>query len=163
MRDSNGLIDATHLNNLTSYNLFEEANKNPNHFVSQAIRHLHSESKVGDVFFSKINIDALQQGIRYMIYMKTNDNYIIGNQSETEIQVIMRSIYLQYCKHLENDILCQVKDLNSKVLNYAVPKILAELNHHITFINDISYLPIPLDRGKHVSSSGTKILYMNEL
>tara|TARA_B110000261_G_scaffold30838_1_gene35296 strand:+ start:311 stop:802 length:492 start_codon:yes stop_codon:yes gene_type:complete len=163
MRKSNGRIDATHLNNLTKYNLFEESNKNPDHFASQAIRHIHSESKVGDVFFSKENVSALQQGIRYLVYAKTVDKYMIDNQSETELQVIMRSIYLQYCKNLNENILCQVKDLNSKVLDYVVPKILSELNQHLTFINDISYLPVPLDRGQHVSSSGSKVLYTKEL
>ena len=73
------------------------------------------------------------------------------------------SIYLQYCKNREDDILCQVKELNAKVLDYAVPKILSELNHYFSFINDISYMPVPLERGKHVSSSGTKFLYMNEM
>lgn len=163
MRKSNGRIDATHYNNLTSYNLFKEIDKGEDNFASQAIRHLHSESKVGDVFFSKPNIDALQQGIRYLVYTKTNEKYNIGNQSETDLQVIMRSIYLQYCKNQESDIMCQVKSLNSKVLDYCVPTILAELNQHISFINDISYLPIPLDRGQHVSTSGTKFLYMNDL
>jgi|UniRef100_A0A6C0CSU8 hypothetical protein len=163
MKKSNGRIDATHFNNLTTYKLFEESNKNPDHFVSQSIRHLHSESKVGQVFFSKENITALQEGIRYLVYEKTNGKYKIDNQSETELQVILRSIYLQYCKNREDDILCQVKELNAKVLDYAVPKILSELNHYFSFINDISYMPVPLERGKHVSSSGTKFLYMNEM
>ena len=163
MRKSNGRIDATHYNNLTSYNLFEETNKGTDNFSSQAIRHLHSESKVGEVFFSKKNIDALQHGIRYLVYTKTESKYNIGNQSETDLQVIMRSIYLQYCKNLDDNILCQVKDLNAKVLDYSVPKILAELNHHISFINDISHLPVPLERGQHVSTSGSKFLYMNDL
>lgn len=163
MRKSNGRIDATHFNNLTSYNLFEETNKNLDSFASQAIRHLHSESKVGEVFFSKQNIEALQQGIRYSVFVKTEKKFNIDNQSETDLQVIMRSIYLQYCKNLDYDILCQVKDLNAKVLDYCIPKILAELNHHISFINDISYLPVPMDRGQHVSTSGSKFLYMNDL
>ena len=163
MRKSNGRIDATHHNNLTSYNLFAENAKNGDNFASQAIRHFHSESKVGEVFFSQQNIDALQQGIRYSVFVKTEEKYKIDNQSETDLQVVMRSIYLQYCKNLENKILCQVKDLNAKVLDYCVPKILAELNHHITFINDISYLPVPLERGQHVSTSGSKFLYMKDM
>ena len=163
MKKSNGRIDATHFDKLTKYNLFEESKKNPDHFVSQSIRHVHSESKVAQVFFSKENIAAVQEGIRYLVFVKTNEKYTIGNQSETELQVILRSIYLQHCKNRDDDILCQVRELNAKVLDYAVPKILAELNHHVTFIHDISYMPVPLERGKHVSSSGTKFLYMNEM
>lgn len=163
MKTPNGRVNLIENNNLTKYNLFEETNKNEDHFTAQAIRHIHTDSKVGNVFFSTKNIDALQHGIRYSVYKKTKGSYNIDNQSITELQVIMRSIYLQYCKHQDSNVLCQVRDLNSKVLDYAVPKVLAELNHHMYFVNDISHMPEPLARGEHVSSSGTKFLYRDKL
>ena len=74
----------------------------------------------------------------------------------------MRSIYLQYCKHRQYNIVEQVKDLNSKVINYAVPNVLVELNQYIAYKKDASSLPIPLEHAKYVSSAGTKILYTKE-
>jgi hypothetical protein len=160
---SNGRVDVLHKTNLNSYEFFKENAKNPTHFQSNAVRHIHSESPVAAMFFSQGNIDILQDGIRYAIFKKTNDEHIIGRQSETELQVIMRSIYLQYSKNLTTDIVKQVKSLNSKVLDFAVPKIYSELNQYISYTNDITYLPVPLERSKNMSSKGTKFLYMNEL
>lgn len=159
----NGRVDTLHKTNLTSYDFFKENKKNPFHFQTNAVRHIHTDSEVASLFFSQKNVDVLQDGIRYSIYTKTNYNHTIGKQSETELQIIMRSIYLQYSRNLKEDIVNQVKELNSRVLDYAVPKILSELNQYVNYTHDITYLPVPLERSKNMSTTGTKILYMNEM
>ena len=161
--NSNGRVNTLHKSNLTSYDFFKENKKNPHHFQNNAVRHIHTDSKVGSLFFSPENIDILQHGIRYSVYSKTNNKHVIGKQSETELQIIMRSIYLQYSRNLNKEVVKQVKELNSRVLDYAVPKILSELNQYVNYTHDITYLPVPLERSKNMSNTGTKILYMNEL
>jgi len=158
----NGRVDTSHHNNLTQYNFFIENNNKNDHFQFNAIRHIHSESPVGDLFFSQKNIDIVQDGIRYSVYAKTNKTHTIGPQSETELQIIMRSIYLQYSKNRSEDIVVQVRELNSKVLDYVIPRILSELNQYVNYKNDITYLPIPLERSKNMSSKGTKFLHVKE-
>ncbi len=120
------------------------------------IEHSVSKNDVNSVFFSKENIDALQHGIRYSVFRETKK--IIGNQNETELMVIMRSVYLQYAKNLPNDIIPQIRELNSRVLDYVVPKISVELNQYQTYIRDASGLPMPMDRGENTSVTGTKFL-----
>jgi hypothetical protein len=71
----------------------------------------------------------------------------------------MRSIYLQYCKHKPYNIVDQVKELNGKVIDFAVPRILVELNQYVNYKKDASSLPIPLEHSKNVSSKGTKVLH----
>lgn len=155
------MFEESQLKNLTSYKFFTEDVDNYD-FKKQGIKNIHTENPISELFFSKHNISILQNGIRYSVFKKTNDLKIIGNQSEHELLIIMRSIYLQYCKHRQYNIVEQVKDLNSKVINYAVPNVLVELNQYIAYKKDASSLPIPLEHAKYVSSAGTKILYTKE-
>lgn len=143
---------------LTSYDLFSKAEAHHD-FDKQGIKNIHTENPISALFFSRHNIEILQNGIRYMVYKKTENSAIIDHQSENELLVIMRSIYLQYCDHKPYEIISQVKDLNSKVLDYAVPVVLVGLNQYVNYKNDASQLPIPLEHSVNMSSKGTKILY----
>ena len=160
--EPNGRVNTLHHNNLTKYDFFAEKKTKNGHFQFNAIRHIHSESDVGDLFFSQKNIDILQDGIRYMIYNKTNQRHVIGSQSETELQIVMRSIYLQYSKNQADDVVSQVRELNTKVLDYVVPRVLSELNQYVNYKHDITYLPVPLERSKNMSTTGTKFLHMQQ-
>lgn len=124
------------------------------------IEHSINSNKLNTLFFSDVNIQALQQGIRYSVFSKTQ--MVIDNQSERELRVIMRSIYLQYGRNMPSNIVSQVKELNKRVLDYVVPKIIVEMNQYKTYIQDASALPIPMDRGQSTSTTGTKFLHMKE-
>ena len=124
--------------------------------MDPAIEHSVSKNDVNSVYFSKENIAALQQGIRYLVYRRSDK--VIADQNETELMVVMRSIYLQYSKNLPDNVLKQVKELNARVLDYVVPQITVELNQYQTYIRDASGLPVPMDRGENTSVSGTKFL-----
>jgi hypothetical protein len=160
---SNGRIDTLHKTNLTSYEFFKENKVNPAHFQSNAVRYLHTDNDLASLYFSQKNIDAIQNGIRYSVFKHTNEKHIISSQSDTELQIIMRSFYLQYAKHGLDNIVQQVKELNAKVLNFTVPQILSELNQYINYSHDITYLPVPLERSKNMSTAGTRVLFTNEL
>jgi hypothetical protein len=159
---SNGRVDALHKNNLTQYDFFLESKKHPERFELDAVRYIHSGSEVANLFFSQKNIDILQDGIRFSVYSKTNNQYVIDKQSDTELKVVMRSIYLQYSKNLPDDLVSQVKSLNSKVLDYVVPRILSELLQHLQYVRDISSLPVPMERSQNMSAKGTRVLEIND-
>ena len=74
-------------------------------------------------FFSSKNINMLQNGLRYGVYVKSNNQFIIGQQNIDELKIIMRSIFLQNSKNLPNNISDQINDLNNKVLEYAINQI----------------------------------------
>lgn len=115
-------------------------------------------SDLSDLFFSDTNIAALQEGIRYRIYTETDGQYVIGRQSDTELKIIMRSIYYQHAKNMPTDIVGQVRDLNAKVLEWAVPEVLSNLKQHIVYLRDASTLPMPLEHAQKVTSKGTRTL-----
>lgn len=159
---NNGRVDTVDNANFQLYALFQNGNGKLTDFSTEAIQGIHTKTPLNDLFFSQRNIDALQLGIRNMVANKTNNEFVIGNQSEVELQVVMRAIYLSNAKHLPYDIVGQVRDLNAKVLDYCVPRILEEIRMFNHYKNDVSQLPMPLERGQFSSAKGTRFLERKE-
>lgn len=128
----------------------------PEHFADELTKGVIGPSKVGELFFSSMNMDALQDGIRYGVYKKSCDHHVIGRQSDDELKVIMRSIYAQYSKNQPFNIVEQVRELNAKVLDYCVNNIVQELNMYVQYRKDKASLPVPLDRGQNESIKGLR-------
>jgi len=118
---------------------------------------------VNDLFFSQVNIDALQSGMKNLVSNKTNGKHMIGNQSENELMIIMRGIYLEYGQNLLTNVVEQVRDLNTKVLDFSVPRILVDLEQYDKYIQDASQLHVPMERSTNVSNKGNKVLFRKEL
>ena len=126
-----------------------------NNYKNEAIKLLGTTS-VSDLFFSTLNINTLQDGLRYRIYEQTGGKHIIGKQSEQELKVIMRSIYLQYSNNDNSDCVEQVRRLNTFVLNWAVPEVLSNLLQYQTYRKDASTLPIPMENPQLLTQKGTR-------
>ena len=107
------------------------------------------------LYFSEMNINALQDAIRYRVYVETSGKYTIGRQSDQELKVVMRSIYFQYGKNIPSDCVGQVRELNAKVLDWVIPEILSNILQYSVYRRDASTLPMPLDRSPNMSSKGT--------
>ncbi len=132
-------------------------------YKDDAIKGFFNKNCLNDLFFSNDNINALQVGMRNMVADATNGETIIGKQSEIELKVIMRAIYLQYGRNLDSNILEQVRSLNKKVLDYSVPKILVEVEQYNNYVKDASSVHVPMERSTNVSNKGSKTLYRDEL
>jgi len=144
------------LNGLTGsekYNVYEQK-KDLNSFKSEALRGIHTEHTLSNIYFSSQNIHQIQSGIRYGVNKRTNK--IIDNQDEDEIKIIMRSIYLQYGQNLSCKIKEQVLLLNHKVIDYCVPQIEAKMSQYFKYLKDITTMPTYIDHPVNVSSKGEK-------
>ena len=116
---------------------------------------------VAELFFSKDNLDALQHGIRYRVFVESGQKqYNIARQSDRELTIIMRSIYLQESMNNPNNILEQVRELNRLVIKFCVPRIIGDIDMYMTYQHDISHQPIPMARGEIASNKGSKSLEM---
>lgn len=134
-----------------------------NNFKGDAIKGNFNKNCLNDVFFSDDNIEALQTGMRNMVLNATEGREVIGRQSDIELKIIMKAIYLEYGKNLNDNILDQVKDLNKKVLDYSVPRILVQIKQYKTYVRDASSVHVPMDRSVNVSNKGSKTLYRDTL
>ena len=104
-----------------------------------------NQTQLSDAFFSSENICTIQNGIRSGVYKKSSGKFIISNQDEDTLKIIMRSIYLQSSVNLSNHIREQVEQLNALVLNYCVPQVYNEAKGYKKYLIDAStmYIPIP--------------------
>ena len=141
-------------------NYYQVQNKN---YRDVGIKGNFEKNCVNDLFFSQTNIDALQTGLKNLVANKTQGKHIIGAQSESELMVIMRAIYLEYGMNLQTNVLEQIKDLNKKVLDFSVPRILVDLEQYDKYIEDASQMHTPMDRSINVSNKGNKVLFRKDL
>jgi hypothetical protein len=145
------------------YPLFEESFAPTNHTLEHtALMGNLTRSPLSDLFFSTKNIDILQDAVRYQVYVRSDKQHIIDKQSSTELHIIMRSIYIEYARHVPYDVVGQVRVLNTKVLDYCVDNIISEINMRMHYVRDVDQVPIPLSRSPMLSSAGTKTLIMKE-
>jgi hypothetical protein len=158
--NSTGRVQVLQGDNYDMYKLFDDNKKSS--YQQEAIKGIHVDNQLANIFFSSDNIDYLQESIRYLVYKKTCGKHTISKQSETELKLIMRAFYLQNGEHKKYDVLGEVKALNTLVLNYAVPKIIQEINMYMQYKQDIDTVPMPLERGQLSTSKGTKQLIFKE-
>lgn len=155
---NNGRVDLQTNINYELYNLHDESPNKNYRFTEESIRGIHEKNELNSIFFSQLNIDALQEGIRNKVYIKSNKKHIIGKQSEDELKIIMKSVYLQNAYFDKNDVLNEIRYLNGKIIDFCVPRILEEINQYLYYVNDIKNLPKPMEYGQFSSNKGTKVL-----
>ena len=140
------------------YHMFEENALKPTTFRKQATAGILECNLVNQVFLSQENIDLLQDKIRYAVWRASDKKFVIDRQNQIELELIMRSIYLQYSKNLQYNIKEQVEELNDLVIQDTVPKIMSQVQAHVYYLFDASTQPIPLSHAVNVNSTGRKQL-----
>lgn len=150
--------------NLDNYNgapfeLFQDLNVNGNKFKN--LTGTFSGSRVSNLYFSQSNVDLIQNQLISGVYKQSFGKYKISKQSEDELLIIMRSIYLQYSKNNDNDVESQVIELNRHVLDYSITNVLSALQQQDKYIDDITKDIQVNEMPQFVHSKGDKTLMPN--
>ena len=143
---------------IAPFQLFDESNNIKEKANCDSTKNIISDTPLSKVYFSEDNIDLIQDELKQGVYEKTDNKYVIDRQSDTELLIIMRSIYLQNSKNLPYDIKSQIIKLNRLVLNYCIPNIISGILSYNQYIKDINNPIQPMDRPQNVNSAGTKTL-----
>lgn len=111
-----------------------------------SIKGIVEKTAVSDLFFSDMNLDVIQQSIRYKVNQRTGK--VVSRQSNNSIYIIMRSILLQYANFRVSvaDLAEEIRGLNSRVIDYCVDNISSNVQQYVHFVKDLEKLPTPLDR-----------------
>ena len=115
--------------------------KNPVHqcvTYRDALNGIWEDSPLSNAFFSKENMQIIQNGLRAEVYKRSNGKYNIGQQDNDALKIIMRSIYLESAVNLPFNIREQVTELNNLVYEYCVPKLLNEIRAYMNYKRDAS-------------------------
>lgn len=106
---------------------------------------LWNDTILSSAFFSKENVQIIQNGIRMGVYQRSNNQYIIDDQNSDSIKVVMRSIFLQNSKHSNDiDITTQISKLNNLVLKYCIHQVYGEAKGYMKYLSDVSTLAVPI-------------------
>ena len=151
------------------YNLTVDDNKLSGSNTRHLFKNLYGETLLTFLFFSKDNINNIQDIIKMLVYKETKQ--LIDNQSIIELQIVMRSIFLSYNEHPklldpgmsteEKTILIkqyknEVDRLNQLVIDTVVPLIISQMQQYFDYIKDASqprqFMPHPISD----SISGTR-------
>lgn len=124
-------------------------------------------TNVGKVFFSQRNMSLLQEALRYRVFVESNGKYTIGRQSNQELGLVMRSVYLgdtsgRDMANRHQTLIEHVRMLNTSVIDFCVPRVLEEVRMYKHYLKDVSTMPIPIDRGTIATSKGDRVLEIKQ-
>ena len=111
----------------------------------EALTGTWEDNVLAQVFFSKENMQIIQNGLRAGVYAASGNQFVIPPQNVDTLKIIMRSTYLQYAEHYPDKIREQVERLNKLVLDYSIPTVYNEAKGYLNYIKDASTLVVPLE------------------
>ena len=98
--------------NRNQFSLFDKIPTNECSTFHDAMTGNFQDSTLSLAFFSKENMQIIQNAIRAGVYEVSNQQYIIDNQNCDNLKIVMRSVFLQNSVNLPDMITEQIKELN---------------------------------------------------
>ena len=141
---SNGKIDIMGPNISAKFSMMDKIPINTNTNYQNVLIGNFERSRLSDAYFSKQNIQIIQNGIRKGVYDKSQSRILVDNQPEDQIITVMRAMYLQYSKNLETNISQQIKELNNFVLIYCINNVFNEAVAYLKYKEDASTMHRPM-------------------
>ena len=160
-RSKNGRVVIDN-DNIKKFNLFENIDNDYKSCNNNNLNNLQSDSLLSTVFFSDDNMNIIQNAIRYKIWILTEKKNIISKQCNIQLNIIMKSIYFQYSKNLNNKIKEQVITLNDKVIDYCTNNVYNNLQQYHNYTKDISSGLNIMELPKTDTTKGTKTFRLDK-
>jgi hypothetical protein len=122
------------------------------------VKTMVERTPLSDMFFSHENMKHLKVIICRSIYQQSGGKYNPSPeaQSDNELLLVMRSIFLNHSRHLPDRLREQVAELNFLVMNDMVPRAISNAQLQLSYIRDSTQQPLAMDVPRNVSSAGTR-------
>ena len=142
----------------TPFLLFQSHQNDYYNMSQESVRGIQEETILSKIFFSPQNVDRVQRQLIGTVFRRTDGAYLIEKQREEDLQVVMRSIFLQHARHVPDHIPEQIHELNNLVVDDLVPNVISEVNAYIGYL-DRTFAPRQImDLPEYVSSAGTRTI-----
>jgi hypothetical protein len=141
---NNGRVDIKSPNTSELFQMYDKIPANQCVSFRNATEGLWDDTYLSQAFFSKENIQILQNGIRAGVFHRSNGQYRIGLQDCDSLKIIMRSVFLQHSANQTNNITQQITELNKIVLDYSIQQVYSEAQGYMKYIDDVSTLVVPI-------------------
>lgn len=159
MDEYSGRVNISDYSGGVPYDLHQNLGVNQNAGFNDALKNIHNDNHVSRLFFSRVNIDFVQQKIIDEVYKASRDEYKIAKQSEEALEIVMRAMYLQHSRNLPCKIKEQVKELNKHVLDFCVPNIMTNIKQYIGYIRDVNAPRAVMENPIDTSTRGSQLEY----
>ena len=156
---TNGRVDIKTPNTSSLFQMYDKIPANQCTTYRDATEGIWNETPLSNLFFSKENIQILQNGIRAGVYNRSNGQYTIGQQDCDALKIIMRSVYLQHSSNQNNNIPQQIEQLNKMVLEYCIQQVYGEAQGYLKYIDDASTLVVPIAHPVMTSNSDKELYF----
>lgn len=125
--------------------------------ADQVLSYNQHTTVLAKVFFHPRNMKIVQNSIRRAVHDASQGKFMISSQSPMELVAIMRSIYLQYARHVPDNITQQVEALNALVVEDQTPLIMRGIQSYLQFSSSIMSVPTPMALPQNMSNRGNKL------
>lgn len=143
----------------TPFLFLQEHRKNYNNLGKTAVKGILQDNELSKIFFSDENFVRLQRMIKNAVYERTNKQFRLDiDQEQRDLYLIMRAVYFEYARYLPGQLIRQVKKLNIKVIDEAVPEIITSIKQEYGYLKEINKPIDPIPRPINTSNAGRKSL-----
>lgn len=158
---NNGRVNIKSPNTSTLFQMYDKIPANQCVTFRNPTEGLWNDTSLSQAFFSRENIQIIQNGIRAGVYQRSNGQYIIGPQDCDSIKIIMRSVFLQYSANQPCNIPEQIEQLNKIVLNYCIQQVYSEAQGYMKYVDDVSTLVVPIANPVQASNTDRQLEFKN--
>ena len=113
------------------------------------------ETPLNKLFFSPLNKDFVQRGIRQTF--KNRTGIAIDYQNPNDVYSIMRAVFINNSGDHYNNINNQVKNMNIRVIDATIDQIQTGVSQYMTYASEIETTAEPMDRPLNTSTAGKKL------
>jgi len=144
IKTTNGRVDATGPKMEDLFQMYDRIPVSQSLSFRDPLEGIWNNTPLSDLFFSGKNIDIIQNGLRVGVYKRSNGQYMISNQDEDTLKIIMRSVYLQNARNLPFSVDEQVRQLNKIVWDITIPQVYGEAQGYQKYLYDASNMYTPI-------------------
>ena len=143
----------------TPFLFLQDHRKNYINLAPTALKGIQSESELSKLYFSDENIRRIQRMIKQEVFRRTHGQFRLDiDQEQFDLFILMRAVYFENARFLPGEIVRQVKRLNQKVINDAIPGIITNIKQDYGYLKEINKPLTPIARPMAVNNKGRRTL-----
>ena len=119
----------------------------------------YSPTPLGELFFSRDNMNRIQNKIKKELYIRSKGEYILNvAQNESDLLIMMRAVYISDAMHEPYRLVHQVKMLNHLTVERIIPDMISMIKQDEKYLYDINHPIMPIALPVNINSKGNKSL-----
>lgn len=141
---ANGRVNIMGPNVSTKFSMMDKIPLTTKTDYSNVLTGTFERTRLSDAYFSQDNIQIIQNGLRKGVYDRSNQKILVDQQPQDQVVSVMRSMFYQHSKNLENNIPKQIQDLNKYVIDFCVNQVFNEAVAYLKYKEDSSKMHVPM-------------------